>query len=105
MTFSPNSIRAARRSQETQAASGEDVASVVPNYKIDKNQRLKKKAPVRRPGHICRAGNNCRAQAPEWDDSSSNSHPTLAFCFEHDLFGKPVPTFPDQAQEAEGPAG
>src|SRR5882762_3580399 len=61
MTYSPNSIRAARRSRETEAASGEHVASVVPNYKIYKNQILKKKAPVRGPGHICRAGNNCRA--------------------------------------------
>src|SRR3979411_2219357 len=61
MTCSPNSIRAARRSRETAAASGEHVASVVPNYKITKNQILKKKAPVQRPGHICRAGNNCRA--------------------------------------------
>src|SRR5882757_1473167 len=33
----------------------------------------------------------------ECDDSSSNRHPALALLFEHDLFGKPVPTFPDHA--------
>ena len=30
------------------------------------------------------------------DDASSNRHPALSF-FEHDLVGKPVPTFPDHA--------
>src|SRR5207302_3417415 len=34
---------------------------------------------------------------PERDDVSSNRHLALSFLFEHDLFGKPVPTFPDHA--------
>ena len=33
----------------------------------------------------------------ERDDFSSNRHAALSFLFEHDLFGKPVPTFPDHA--------
>ena len=34
----------------------------------------------------------------ERDDFSSSRHPALSFfLFEHDLFGKPVPTFPDHA--------
>src|SRR3954471_3254672 len=61
MTFSPHSIRAARRSQQLSAASEECVASVVPTGKLQLNQLLKEKAPVQRPGHNCRAGNNCRA--------------------------------------------
>jgi hypothetical protein len=43
MTFSPNSIRAARRSQETQAASEKDVASVVPTDKPININALNKK--------------------------------------------------------------
>src|SRR6266404_2192748 len=31
------------------------------------------------------------------DDASSNRHPAPSILFEHDLFGKPVPTFPDHA--------
>ena len=31
------------------------------------------------------------------DDCSSNRHPALLFLFEHDLFGKPLHTFPDHA--------
>jgi hypothetical protein len=30
-------------------------------------------------------------------DLSSNRHPALVYLFEHDLFGKPVSTFPDHA--------
>jgi hypothetical protein len=31
------------------------------------------------------------------------SHHDLISLFEHDLFGKPVPTFPDHAPSASGP--
>src|SRR5205807_2116136 len=35
------------------------------------------------------------------DDASSNRHPAPSFLFEHDPFGKPVPTFPDHAPGAQ----
>src|SRR3984957_7292996 len=39
------------------------------------------------------------------DDFSAKCHPALSYLFEHDLLGKPVPTFPDHALALRGFAG
>src|SRR4051812_26885821 len=65
MTFSPNSIRAARRSQKPMPQSKESVASVVPDGKLQLNQSIKLKAPVRRPGHNCRCGQHLPGTGPK----------------------------------------
>ena len=41
-----------------------------------------------------------RKPSLERDDFSLIRHPALSFLFEHDLLGKPVPTFPDHALAA-----
>jgi hypothetical protein len=45
--------------------------------------------------------NACLGPGPERDDFSSNRHPALSFCLSMILLGKPVPTFPDHALNAE----